>query len=166
MRKLPIAERLERNSIPEPNSGCLLWLGSVSKTSGHGRMKIDGRWDGPHRVAYAEKNGPIPPGLDVCHHCDVPSCINDAHLFAGTHQDNMADMWAKGRGHGQRRGQPTPAARIIGSCTRCDADFSKRRESDKYCSPQCRWNVTRTPEQKGRYNAARAAARAQRASGA
>ena len=38
----PIADRLERHSIPEPNSGCKLWLGAVDE-SGYGRMKIDGR---------------------------------------------------------------------------------------------------------------------------
>lgn len=93
---MTVADRLERNSIPEPNSGCQLWLGAID-SSGQGRMKVDGKWVSPHRAAYAEKHGPIPPGLFLCHKCDVRLCINVDHVWPGSHQDNMDDMVKKGR---------------------------------------------------------------------
>jgi hypothetical protein len=34
----------------------------------------------------------------VLHRCDVRLCVRFSHLFLGTHQDNMSDMAAKGRG--------------------------------------------------------------------
>jgi hypothetical protein len=91
---LSLAERLEHNSIPEPNSGCLLWLGRVND-DGYGLFGRPGRR--AHRVAWEAHNGPIPDAMDVLHKCDVRSCINDDHLFLGTQADNMADKVAKGR---------------------------------------------------------------------
>lgn len=91
-----LAERLEYYSIPEPNSGCQLWLGSAD-TDGYGQIRDNGPMAGAHRVAWRIAFGSIPVGLIVCHKCDVPPCINADHLFLGTHRDNAADRDAKGR---------------------------------------------------------------------
>lgn len=95
MSGLTIAQRLERYSIPEPNSGCQLWLGDAR--SGYGRLKVGGRMRSAHRLAWQLSNGDIPAGMNVLHKCDVPACINPDHLFLGTQIDNIVDMVAKGR---------------------------------------------------------------------
>jgi hypothetical protein len=49
------------------------------------------------RLMYQLFVGPIPDGLHVLHHCDNRACCNPAHLFVGTHLDNMNDRDSKGR---------------------------------------------------------------------
>src|SRR5229473_1814749 len=69
-----LQQRLARDSVIDPVTGCILWMAS---------------------------RGPISPGLYVLHRCDVRPCINPDHLFLGTQKDTIVDMYAK-RGHERR----------------------------------------------------------------
>lgn len=103
-RFAPLSERLAMHSIPEPNSGCLLWLGGVTK-DGYGKMDVREpgmpgvhRMVGVHRVALEQKLGRrLLPGEHACHKCDVKLCIAEDHLFPGSNRDNVRDKMAKGR---------------------------------------------------------------------
>lgn len=93
---IQLKEYIERSSVPEPNSGCWIWtlLGDVG---GYGRGKFQGRRSLAHRLSWEAHNGPVQPGLSVCHKCDTPLCVNPEHLFVATHAENMSDMRKKGR---------------------------------------------------------------------
>lgn len=106
-RNFTLAQRLEFYSMPEPNSGCLLWLGHASGhakwNAWYGYLTWEGRSRGAHIWAWEEANGrPVPDGQEVCHKCDIGLCIAEAHLFLGGHIDNMIDMARKGRSGGQK----------------------------------------------------------------
>lgn len=76
---------------------CWEWIG-CRMPHGHGQIKRAGMAHAMlvHRYVWSELFGPIPNC--VCHHCDNPPCVRPTHLWLGTHKENMADMWAKGRG--------------------------------------------------------------------
>jgi hypothetical protein len=57
-----------------------------------------------HREAYRLANGDFDTSLNICHKCDNPPCCNPAHLFAGTHRENLQDAGRKGR-LGKARGE-------------------------------------------------------------
>lgn len=101
---------------------CWPWLAGKTR-GGYGRIKVDGRLELAHRIAYQLTTGEIPAGLKVMHECDNPSCCNPAHLRLGTQADNVHDMWAKGRqgdrshlrqyaGRVALRGLSNPAAKL------------------------------------------------------
>src|SRR5688572_27097849 len=79
-------------------TGCWLWVGVIGER-GYGMIKDNYRTRLAHRGSYELHNGPLRPGLCICHRCDVPRCVNPAHLFAGSVTDNNRDKSAKGRAY-------------------------------------------------------------------
>lgn len=86
---------------------CWEWRGYVH-SGGYGRISFFRRSYEAHRVAYALTKGD-PLGQCVCHRCDNPTCVNPAHLFLGTRDDNNQDMVRKDR---HARGEKHGAARL------------------------------------------------------
>lgn len=89
-------ERFMFKLIPEPNSGCWLWLTSVTD-DGYGQFAWDGRTIPAHRASFMLFHGPIARGSQIRHLCDNPSCVNPDHLLIGTAFDNVQDRIRRGR---------------------------------------------------------------------
>ena len=123
-RQVPLAERLITDKAYSPkflsrfHSGytksgpneCWLWNRGRTK-AGYGMTSLMGGEIYAHRVSWILTNGAIPKRIEICHHCDVPACVNPAHLFSGTHKENYLDASRKGRLPGNRtRGSEKPQA--------------------------------------------------------
>lgn len=80
-----------------PAGECWEWQGCRNKR-GYGQFNpYNSTAVLSHRFSYEQRNGPIPDNCLILHSCDNASCVNPAHLKAGTQSHNMQDMAAKGR---------------------------------------------------------------------
>jgi hypothetical protein len=85
--------RVDQSAGPD---ACWPWTAGLH-VRGYGRIRWGGEPENAHRIAWVLENGPIENNLHVLHRCDNRLCCNPAHLFLGTHEDNMIDRHDKGR---------------------------------------------------------------------
>lgn len=93
----------------DPITRCWNWTGGKDQ-KGYGMFERTRS----HRFIFKTCVADIPHGMLVLHRCDNPTCSNPLHLFLGTTQDNMDDMYLKGRAN-HVRGEATGAARLTES---------------------------------------------------
>jgi hypothetical protein len=97
---MDVRKRFEEKVERLPWSGCWVWVGAISD-KGYGNLSFGTppkrKRKAAHRVSYELHVGSIPKGFDVCHRCDITTCVNPNHLFVGTAKDNVLDAVAKGR---------------------------------------------------------------------
>ena len=93
MREAPATIRFPRDeqylldrSIPEPNTGCWLWLGALTP-DGYASIMLLPFVRG-HALACFLSHGEAPEGSEVDHVCRVRSCVNPKHVRYATHADN------------------------------------------------------------------------------
>jgi HNH endonuclease len=109
----PLEPRFWSKVAQTSENDCWFWKASID-ANGYGQFGLAPGQFGvrtwtmakAHRVAWLLTKGEIPPGMYLCHTCDMPRCVNPTHLFLGTQTDNMRDCVEKNRHGCGRVGQP------------------------------------------------------------
>lgn len=94
----------------ENTKDCWEFDGYINK--GYGIVRYYGKTIMAHRASWIYHNGDIPSGMNVCHKCDNPICINPRHLFIGSQRENMLDMIEKNRSN-YTRGKSHPSCILV-----------------------------------------------------
>lgn len=96
--------QVDRATTPD---GCHPWTGAIRNKQGYGCF---GESLPAHRLALLQATGIDTQG-DQCtlHTCDNPKCCNPAHLYVGSHAQNMQDKHRWGR---QPLGERSPHAKL------------------------------------------------------
>lgn len=101
--KLPAIDRFMNYALPEPNSGCWLWMAQI-KPNGYGAFYDENQnlWYA-HRYSYTVHKGAIPSHLVVHHKCSVRSCVNPDHLEIITQSQNVKHGIEKSKIHNKSK---------------------------------------------------------------
>lgn len=104
-------------------NGCWWWDGHTGK-SGYGLFSFGGNRICAHGFLLLEKvELEDLKGIQFCHKCDNPSCVNPDHIFIGTALSNALDKVNKGR---QLRGEKHGVSKMT------DKDVYDIKYTDKY----------------------------------
>lgn len=127
-RHWTLAQRLDHYTDKSGGpDACWPWMGAGPADDGYGQLLWQRKPQRAHRLAWINANGPIQPDKPhILHKCDVRSCVNPDHLWAGTNAENNADMIAKGRAV-YPHGKLTEAdVRAIRAASGMQKDIAKR----------------------------------------
>lgn len=173
----PVEVRFWRKVDRGAAADCWLWTGA-RLPKGYGHIGFKRTSVRAHRLSWEIHNGLIPEGRQVLHHCDNQPCVNPAHLYLGTNDDNVRDRVTRGRTKTGRRkqcpkGHPyTPDNLMVRAsglrlCRKCKNEASKRnyrRHAERRCAVAKAWRQ-RNPDKVLQYSRAHTAAIRERANG-
>ncbi len=99
---MPYRDRNEQDTIDRffshviKGPKCWGWNAHIDGC-GYGIFSVKSKRIRAHRFSFKIHHGPLVKGMEICHRCDNPVCTNPAHLWQGTHGDNLKDCHIKGR---------------------------------------------------------------------
>jgi len=97
--------------MPEPNTGCCIWLGFVNGSNQkRPRVTIKNKQYYLTRLVCEETHGPLRDDEVGRHTCHVEVCINPQHIIPGTQTDNERDKSPEKRSNASRKAAVSRAA--------------------------------------------------------
>ena len=103
-----LPDKLEACIIPEPNSGCWIWIGGLrDKKDGYGGTDWNGQTWRTHRLVYTLLCKEVSDELDIDHVCRNRICCNPDHLEPVTRKINIH----RGKGIAARNALKTHCAK-------------------------------------------------------
>lgn len=113
-------------------NGCHECTSHAPNSDGYPVKSHNGKTVKIYRFLYQEEYGRLPRDIVLLHTCDNRLCINiKKHLKPGSHQDNMADMVAKGRSaRGERVGSSKLSKRKVKTIR--NSKLTSKQLAEKY----------------------------------
>ena len=112
----------------EPNTGCWLWAGSLTK-DGYGSVsRYSYGVNRIHQLTFTLLVGGIPDGLEIHHKCGVRRCANPTHMQLLTHVEHMTLRLACPKGHSFEGANLYIDPRGNRQCRACRAKAQRRYE--------------------------------------
>ena len=104
------------------------WEWTSQLRSGYGLFSLHGKPVSAHRLSFFVEFKHIDRRF-ICHHCDNHACVRPSHLFLGTHQENMYDMYSKDRGQSELTNINVVEARLLAHHGANIHDLARRYET-------------------------------------
>ena len=117
--------------VVSEGDGCWLWTARLHH--GYGRFYYEGRRRQAHGVAYELIVGEIETGMVLHHECEIPSCVNPAHLKPVTQAEHMHVHKSYVKANARSREVKRAATHCIHGHAYDAANTRLNRQGYRYC---------------------------------